>query len=175
MLKRISRSDLAFPTFLIPKKDGRIRWISNFRKLNNLLKRARCFLPSIPSIMHRRARFLCVTKLDVSMGFYAFKLSEQAQQFCVISTPLGLYQYLRLPMGLINSQDIFQSVMYPFFSRYTCSRMVHQKRRCCKAVRMTHYLRGEPTTLCRLLRRLIIKISSICKMLPTIRTKQSFL
>ena len=49
------------------------------------------------------------------MGFYTFELDTQAQHYCVISTPFGLYQYLRLPMGLTNCPDIFQSVMHPLF------------------------------------------------------------
>ena len=49
------------------------------------------------------------------MGFYTFELDEAAQKLCVISTPFGLYQYLRLPMGLTNSPDVFQSVIYPLF------------------------------------------------------------
>ena len=65
--------------------------------------------------MQRRAGFSFITKLDISMGFYTFELSPQAQQLCVISTPFGLYKYLRLPMGLTNSPDIFQSVMHPLF------------------------------------------------------------
>ena len=110
VLRRIPRSEWAFPTFLIPKKDGRVRWISDFRRLNKLLKRARYFLPSIPAIMQKRSGFTLISKIDLSMGFYTFELDEHAQKLCVISTPFGLYQYLRLPMGLTNSPDVFQSV-----------------------------------------------------------------
>ena len=115
VLRRINTSEWAFPTFLIPKKDGRVRWISDFRRLNKLLKRPRYFLPSIPAIMQKRAGFRHITKIDISMGFYTFELDETAQKYCVISTPFGLYQYLRLPMGLTNSPDVFQSVMHPLF------------------------------------------------------------
>ena len=65
--------------------------------------------------MQKRAGFSFITILDVSMGFYTFELFEQARKYCVISTPFGLYQYLRLPMGLSKSPDIFQSDMYPLF------------------------------------------------------------
>ena len=65
--------------------------------------------------MQKRAGLKHITKLDISMGFYTFELDEQAQKYCVISTPFGLYQYLRLPMGLTNSPDVFQSVMHPLF------------------------------------------------------------
>ena len=111
VLRRIDRSEWAF----IPKKDGTVHWISNFRCLNKLPKRPHYFLPSIPTIMQKRAGFSHVTKLDISMVFYTFELDSHAQQYCVISTPFGLYQYLHLPIGLTNSPDVFQSVMHPLF------------------------------------------------------------
>ena len=115
VLKRIDRSEWVFPIFLIPKKDRCVRWISDFRCLNKLLKRPRYFLPSIPAIMQKRAGFFHITKLDISMFFYTFESDAHAQQYCVISIPFVLYQYLRLPMGLTNSPDVFQSVMHPLF------------------------------------------------------------
>ena len=65
--------------------------------------------------MQKRAGFSHIATLDISMGFYTFELDSQAQQYCVISIPLGLYKYLRLPMGITNSPDVFQSVMHPLF------------------------------------------------------------
>ena len=115
VLQRIERSKWAFPTFLIPKIDGRVRWISDFRRSNKLLTRPRYFLPNIQSIMQKRSGFTHIAKIDISMGFYTFELDAQAQHFCVISTPFGLFKYLRLPMGLTNSPDVFQSVMHPLF------------------------------------------------------------
>ena len=115
ILQRISRSKWAFQTFLIPQKDGRVRWISDFRRLNKLLRRPRYFLPSIPAIVQKKASFYHITKFDISMGFYTFELDSHAQHYCVISTPFGLNMYLRLVMGLTNSPDVFQSVMHPLF------------------------------------------------------------
>ena len=109
-------SEWAFPTFIIPIKDGRVRWVSDFRKLNKLLKRPRYFLPSISEIMQRRKGFKFITKIDIAMGFSTFEIDAPSQQLCIISTPYGLYKYKRLPMGITNSPDLFQSVMHPLFS-----------------------------------------------------------
>ena len=50
------------------------------------------------------------------MRFYTFELDAQAQQYCVISIPFGLYQYIIcLPMGLTNVPYIFQLVNHPLF------------------------------------------------------------
>ena len=101
------------------QKNGRVRWLSDFLRLNKLLKRPRYFLPSIPAIMQKRAGFSHITKLDISMCFYTFELNTHAQQYCVISAPFGLYRYLRFPMGLTNSPDVFQSVIHPLFQDIT--------------------------------------------------------
>ena len=65
--------------------------------------------------MQKRAGFRFITKIDISMGFYTFALTPESQSLCVIVTPFGLYKYLRLPMGIANSPDFFQSVMHPLF------------------------------------------------------------
>ena len=103
------------PYILDSKNDERVRWISDFCHLNKLLKRPCYFLPIIPAIMQKRASFSHITKLDNSMGFYTFELDSHTQQYCVIITSFGFYQYVRLPMGLTNSPDVFQSVMHPSF------------------------------------------------------------
>ena len=111
---------MGFPNLPHPKKDGRVRWISDFHRLNKLLKCSCYFLPSIPAIMQKRASFSHITKLDISIGFYIFELDSHAQRCYIISTPFGLYHYLRLPMGLTkNSPDVFQSVTHPLFQDIT--------------------------------------------------------
>ena len=66
--------------------------------------------------MQRRKGFRYITKIDISMGFYTFEIDQQSQQFCVINTPFGLFKCQRLPIGITNSPDFFQSVMHPLFS-----------------------------------------------------------
>ena len=43
VLERCGASEWAAPTFIVPKKDGRIRWVSGFCELN---KRLRHIYPS---------------------------------------------------------------------------------------------------------------------------------
>ena len=114
-MQQIKTSEWAFPSFIIPKKDGRVHLVSDFRRLNRLLRKSKYFLPNIPTIMQKRAGFRFITKIDISMGFYTFALTPESQSLCVIVTPFGLYKYLRLPMGIANSPDFFQSVMHPLF------------------------------------------------------------
>ena len=45
------------------------------------------------------------------MGYYHIELSPFSRELCTIVLPWGKYEYLRLPMGLVNSPDIFQEKM----------------------------------------------------------------
>ena len=45
------------------------------------------------------------------MGYYHVPLDEESQKLCTTVFPWGKYRYLRLPMGVATSPDIFQSVM----------------------------------------------------------------
>ena len=78
MLEEIGRSEWIAGTFIIPKKDGRVRWISDFRGLNMALKR-KCYpIPKIHDILSRRKNYEFLTKLDISMQYYTFELDEES-------------------------------------------------------------------------------------------------
>ena len=49
------------------------------------------------------------------MGYYTIRLYPHARKLCQIVSPLGAYEYLRLPMGIMESPDIFQEQMSNLF------------------------------------------------------------
>ena len=117
ILRRINRSEWAFPTFIVPKKlkpgetIPRARFVTDFRKLNERLKRRPFPLPKIQDMLLRLEGFQYATSLDLNHGYYHILLSPFSQTLCTIVLPWGKYEYTRLPMGVSSAPDIFQEEM----------------------------------------------------------------
>ncbi len=81
-------SEWALPSFIIPKKNGRVHWISNLRQLNKVIRRKQYPLPIITDILRKCSGYKFFTKLDVSMQYYTFDLDEESQDLCSIITTI---------------------------------------------------------------------------------------
>eukprot|EP00957_Ditylum_brightwellii_P144523 11009260-Ditylum_brightwellii.AAC.1 len=50
------------------------------------------------------------------MGFYHIELTPNSSALCTIILPWEKYEYLKLPMGLANSPDVFEEKMGDLFA-----------------------------------------------------------
>jgi Reverse transcriptase (RNA-dependent DNA polymerase) len=109
VLKPQVASEYLSPSFIIPKKNGTVRVVSDFRVLDSKLQRVAFPIPKIQDILTSLNGFTFASSIDLNMGYYTICLKPQAQKLFTIVFPWGKYSYLRLPMGVANSPDIFQS------------------------------------------------------------------
>ena len=103
------------PSFIIPKKDGRVRFITDYRELNKCIRRKPWPMPHINDLIQDVGRYQHVTALDLSMGYYHLRLDKELSTMSTFMLPFGLYKYNRLAMGLNISPDIFQEKMAKLF------------------------------------------------------------
>ena len=111
VLKREGDSPWTSQSLITAKKDGTACFISNFRELNKRIVRKPFPLPKISTVLQELEGFTFATALDLNMGYYTIRLDPDASKLCTIIFPWGKYSYLRLPMGVATSPDIFQSKM----------------------------------------------------------------
>ena len=116
VLKWQASSEWASPSFIIPKKDGTIRTVSDFREVNKRLIRKPFPIPKISTVLQELEGFTFATALDLNMGYYNIRLDSDTSKICTIIFPWGKYSYQRLPMGISGSPDIFQAKMSELMS-----------------------------------------------------------
>ena len=115
LLEPVEAAEWSAPSFCIPKSNGSIRFITDFRGLNRWLKRKPYPIPVISDLMQSLSNFKYATTIDLNMGYYSMELDEFSKQLCVIVLPWGLYRYTALPMGIKPASDIFQQAMGTLF------------------------------------------------------------
>ena len=115
VLLKVNHSEWGAPSFIIPKKNGTVRFLSDFRELNKALKRFPYLMPKIQDMLMKLEGFQYASSLDLNMGYYHIQLSPSASKLCTVVLPWGKYEYLRLPLGINNAPDIFQEKMSELF------------------------------------------------------------
>jgi hypothetical protein len=87
VLKKVNHSKWAAPTFMIPKKDGTVRFISDFCQLNLRIKQKPFPIPKIQDLLLKLEGFPYATSLDLNMGCYHIKLTPFSKSLCTIVLP----------------------------------------------------------------------------------------
>jgi hypothetical protein len=68
-------------------------------------------IPKMSTVLQELEGFTFVTAFDLNMGYCTICLDPDASKISTIIFPWGNYSYLRLPMCIAISQDIFHAKM----------------------------------------------------------------
>ena len=110
-----SKSPLASPVFFVKKKDGKLRMVQDYRKLNDITIKNRYPLPLATDIINRLRQAKYFTKFDVRWGYNNIRIKEGDEWKAAFVTNRGLYEPKVMFFGLTNSPATFQSLMNSIF------------------------------------------------------------
>ena len=104
-------SPYASPIVLVKKPDGKIRFCTDYRKLNRLTSFSTEPMVQADQIFCKLKDSKWVSKCDMSKGYWQIAVDESSQDKTCFVTPKGSYCYLRMPFGLVNSAATFTRMM----------------------------------------------------------------
>ena len=103
------------PFFFIKKKDGKLRPVQDYRKINEWTIKNRYPLPLIPELIARVKGATLFTKFDVQWGYNNIRIKEGDQWKAAFITNKGLFEPNIMFFGLTNSPATFQMMMNEIF------------------------------------------------------------
>ena len=112
---RESSSPMASPFFFVKKKDGKLRPVQDYRRLNEGTVKNVYPLPLISSLIERIKDSTLFTKLDIRAGYNNIRIREGDQWKAAFKTPLGLFEPTVMFFGLCNAPATFQAAMNDIF------------------------------------------------------------
>ena len=94
---------------MISKKEGNVRFITEYRSLNQKLLRSPYKLHRIGKNIQKLEGFQYEAALDLSMGYCTIRFTPACLDMTMIVTEFGKFRYNRLPTDMYAPGDILQS------------------------------------------------------------------
>ena len=111
-----SKSQYASSFFFIKKKDGKLRHVQDYLRINNYTIRNQYPLPLISDLITDLHGAYIYAKLDIRWGYNNVCIKAGDEHKVAFKTRYGLYEPLVMFFGLTNSPATFQTMMNHIFA-----------------------------------------------------------
>src|SRR5487761_1679830 len=117
-----SDSRYGFPSFTVAKKDGKKRFVVDYRKLNEHTEIDVTPLPRISSIIEEMSDKILFSKFNVWEGYHNIQIAPEDRWKTAFKTTRGLFKYNVMSFGLCNAPGTFSRfiahVVAPLYKKY---------------------------------------------------------
>nr|ABE26655.1 pol polyprotein [Nosema bombycis] len=119
---RESHSPWRSPIVMKRKKSGEYRLCVDYRSLNDVTVKDKYPIPRVDDVLDALGEAKIFTKLDALSGYHQIKMREEDIEKTAFACREGLFEFLRMPFGLVNGPATFQRAMNrilrPFLGRF---------------------------------------------------------
>ncbi len=115
---RPSESSAGHPVMFVPKKDGKLRLVIDYRKLNDITVKDRTPLPLITELRDRLHGKKWFTAIDLKGAYNLIRIADSDVWKTAFRTRFGLYESLVMPFGLTNAPAAFQKMIDNVLRQY---------------------------------------------------------
>ena len=91
-----SYSPWSSPCILVTKADGTWRFVTDYRKVNELTKADSLPIPRIDDCIDQIGQSKYVTKLDCMKGYWQIKLTDRGKEISAFATPDSVLAYFHI-------------------------------------------------------------------------------
>ena len=106
-----SESPWCSPVVLVRKKNGKIRFCVDYRKLNQVTRRDSFPMPRIDDTLDWLEKARWFTTLDLTAGYWQIPMDDRDKEKTAFRTRKGLFEFNTMPFGLVNAPATFQRMM----------------------------------------------------------------
>ena len=108
---RPSNSPWNASVILVKKKDGSLRFVCDFRSLNDVTIKDTYPLPRISEVIDRMEGSVYFTTLDCASAYWSIPLAEDDKEKTAFSGPRGKFEFNVTPFGLCNAGASYQRMI----------------------------------------------------------------
>ncbi|PIO32203.1 hypothetical protein AB205_0160660 [Aquarana catesbeiana] len=106
-----SRSPYASPIVVVKKKNGSLRLCIDYRTLNRLTIPDQYTTCCIEDALQSLSGVKWFSVLDLKSGYYQIPMGPEDKEKTAFITPVGFYEFNRMPQGLSGAPATFQQLM----------------------------------------------------------------
>ena len=110
-IARRSNSQYSSPLHVVPKPNREWQPCGDYRRLNVCTDIDRYPIPQIHDFTANLAGKIIFSKVDLMKGYHQIPIHPGDVPKTAVITPFGLFEFLRMPMGLKNAAQAFQRLM----------------------------------------------------------------